>query len=38
MAAMSCAWPRPVYVRAYIRVRWGRIEQVTAHCRSLPKR
>jgi hypothetical protein len=32
-----CSWPKPVYVIAYIRFRFGRYEHVTAHCRSLPK-
>lgn len=33
-----CLWPMPVRVVAYIRLRFGKIEHVRAHCRSMPKR
>lgn len=31
-----CSGVKPVFVRAYIRRRYGRIENVSQHCRSLP--
>lgn len=36
MKCISCAGVRPVFVRAYTRIRFGRLENVTQHCRSLP--
>lgn len=33
---MYCHYPRGVHVRAYVRTRFGRIENVCAHCRSHP--
>ncbi len=31
-----CAGGKPVFVRAYTRLRLGRLEHVTQHCRSRP--
>ncbi len=31
-----CAGRKPVFVRAYTRMRYGRLENVTQHCRSYP--
>jgi hypothetical protein len=37
--AMSyCPLKQPVHVRAYVRLRLGRWEFVTSHCRRLPRR
>lgn len=36
MRCISCAGIKPVFVRAYTRIRFGRLEYVTQHCRSLP--
>lgn len=33
---MHCMYPRAVYVRHYIRFRFGRWENVIEHCRSYP--
>ena len=32
----ACHYPRSVYVRPYVRFRFGRFEHVRDHCRSLP--
>lgn len=32
----SCAFPKPVHVRQYMRFRKGRLEIVCEHCRSRP--
>jgi hypothetical protein len=31
-----CMFPKAVHVRSYVRVRFGRLEQVCEHCRSFP--
>jgi hypothetical protein len=31
-----CAYPKSVFVRAYVRFRLGRLENVCQHYRSLP--
>lgn len=31
-----CMYPKTVHVRAYIRFRFGRLENVCEHCRSCP--
>lgn len=36
MFKCNCIGIKPVFVRAYIRVRYGRIENVSQYCRSLP--
>ncbi|WP_259375188.1 hypothetical protein [Roseateles chitosanitabidus] len=37
MSAMHfCHWPKSVHVRPYTRTRFGRLESVCEHCRSLP--
>ena len=33
---MHCMFPRGVHVRAYIRLRFGKLENVRQHCRSYP--
>lgn len=33
---VQCAGGKPVFVRAYTRMRLGRLENVIQHCRSLP--
>lgn len=33
-----CQLPKGVHVREYVRVRFGRVEFVTEHCRSYPSR
>lgn len=33
---VACAGHKPVFVRAYLRMRFGRLENVTQHCRSYP--
>ena len=33
---MHCMLPMGVHVRAYVRLRFGRIERVREHCRSHP--
>ncbi|RFC68165.1 hypothetical protein DY251_07775 [Mesorhizobium denitrificans] len=35
---ISCSWPKSVYVRFYVRIRFGRLELVRHHCRGLPSR
>lgn len=35
---LAFPWDRPVFVRSYLRVRFGREESVTSHYRSLPRR
>jgi hypothetical protein len=35
---MHCPIHRPVAVRDYLRVRFGRVEHIRAHCRGLPNR
>lgn len=35
---VSCSIEQPVSVTDYIRVRFGKLEYVRAHCRSLPNR
>ncbi len=32
----TCSYPKAVHVRAYVRFRKGRIENVCEHCRSFP--
>lgn len=34
----TCPIHQPVPVRDYVRIRFGKMEQVRAHCRSLPRR
>ncbi len=36
MNCISCTGLKPVFVRAYTRIRFGKLENVTQHCRSLP--
>ncbi|MFK8268378.1 hypothetical protein [Capnocytophaga cynodegmi] len=36
MICISCSGLKPVFVRAYTRFRYGKLENVTQHCRSLP--
>lgn len=36
MICISCTGLKPVFVRAYTRIRFGKLENVTQHCRSLP--
>lgn len=36
IAMHFCTYPRSVYVRPYVRFRFGRLENVCEHCRSLP--
>ena len=31
-----CTYPMSVHVRNYVRFRFGRLENVCQHCRSLP--
>lgn len=31
-----CSYPRSVYVRPYVRFRFGRLENVCEHCRGMP--
>lgn len=33
---LVCAGLKPVFVRAYTRMRFGRLENVIQHCRSYP--
>lgn len=33
---MFCSYPLGVYVRAYTRFRFGKLENVSQHCRSYP--
>lgn len=33
---LFCSGWRPVFVRAYTRIRFGRLEYVIQHCRSRP--
>ena len=35
---LACSYPKAVHVRRYTRRRFGRIEWVTEHCRSYPRR
>ena len=32
----NCSGIKPVFVRTYIRFRYGRLENGSQHCRSLP--
>jgi len=36
MKCISCTGFKPVFVKAYTRIRYGKLENVTQHCRSLP--
>ena len=38
LAMVECVWPKGVSVCTYTRIRFGRIELVRSHCRSLPSR
>jgi len=33
---VACTYPRAVHVRPYVRFRFGKLENVTEHCRSYP--
>lgn len=33
-----CKLPKAVHVRDYVRIRFGRVEFVTEHCRSYPSK
>lgn len=35
---IACSIHQPVSVRNYVRIRFGKVEYVRAHCRSLPRR
>lgn len=35
---LQCKWPKGVFVINYTRVRFGKVEHVCSHCRSLPSR
>ena len=36
LGMVICAYPKSVFVRSYMRRRFGRWESVCAHCRSYP--
>ena len=33
---MPCVYPKGVIVRPYVRIRFGRLENVCGHCRKFP--